>query len=1183
MEQSNPGMLISLRLFLEGIEIPVISASVTATVGSPASASIEIIPDSKAELLLPRTVVHLFFLDYAEFSRSSRTAPTLSDYKLLFCGELFTLSENKMGAGSRAVTLSCLDFSNILDTSFTYQFQAGNPDTSLLKNTSTFLATPDLTFDTIINSPSEVIRSLANAAPVSPASTGQGSILGGLLSIIEYLVGIQGNYYGVNAWTTVHERRTRLIESIVADTGETAAKVFEATQFSDWLMSRIGAEGDVISFRRLVDIILSATFYSWVPCPTAKYVAGQSVDFPGLPNRDIPTITTISEEGSADVGDLSSFTRSGSARLSLQKSFVDLVTPFLAAVDSKLQARSLASKRPAKVYITSAYREPEDGEEARTAHQRGLAIDFRFEYTDNIPNKSAPNLGNVAMPFLTCASLDKQIQPPMGGSWYLRLRAAIFELSKNGATSVDLITIKAVIQSVPTAFIVFNNDERTLDNDLEVANDWKSFGAIVRAVAPTTLTVMPTFSGRPDRNNRIDPVFSSLLDIGNDPVHVQPANLLSQLRTADTADAATVAIPAKPSFTRERLHSFILRPDVWFAAPPRCNVIFPDVLQSFSMQRDMLRETSRLQLDVGFEFSPDSSSTTRLVFAPQFLNRESLTEGPLNSADKNMIYDHEKFSGVVPKFDRMIDTLFFIEKDASIPATEESTLADLGNYPDKIAHSNLLNERYLARSANASLAFSPQIVCGFPAVVVDAVITSVEAGSKDFSLKNRSFKIGMVRSISHSISQGGAQTQVQLTHVRSHRAGDGTDDIFTELIGNDGTLTLQDTTQPPALQAGKALFVIGTVKAKIFDDYESADEFGWRGISNLFQFGTIEGLIDATPTVVMSSTDIWNPSLIVSSPSSVTADASAFTGLVAFEQIPYRNATINTGSWSGSPTRVFIHVVINGDRKTISVAAVPPPAFAGMAANDTLLQQPVTKYRREADIIEEVICLNLPGNTFTAELPESAIQSKKLLPVEETLRPIWISESYSNTNITTQIYEPFLGTRAIVDGLKPSKFSVPSIEEAVDRLVIEYSREVSSSGISPLDWVHAYTHRDIANYHQVLGSKLQKLENGVVKTEVRPPTGFTAGKYKHYGGFHSNAVNYGDSSYGSKLEFLDIKDTNIKHRNSTETEPFTLQGAEGDRMDPRAERAKRVLSYKSAIEGSRALGTLKIDGIGKRG
>jgi hypothetical protein len=55
---------LKARLFLEGREVPVISAVVEGTLGKPMAASIQIPPASSGTMLLPRTLVHLFFDDF---------------------------------------------------------------------------------------------------------------------------------------------------------------------------------------------------------------------------------------------------------------------------------------------------------------------------------------------------------------------------------------------------------------------------------------------------------------------------------------------------------------------------------------------------------------------------------------------------------------------------------------------------------------------------------------------------------------------------------------------------------------------------------------------------------------------------------------------------------------------------------------------------------------------------------------------------------------------------------------------------------------------------------------------------------------------------------------------------------------------------------------------------------------
>ena len=53
---------LGLRLFLEGVEVEVIKAEVVAGISRPATATISIPATDEAHRLLPRTLVHIFFM-----------------------------------------------------------------------------------------------------------------------------------------------------------------------------------------------------------------------------------------------------------------------------------------------------------------------------------------------------------------------------------------------------------------------------------------------------------------------------------------------------------------------------------------------------------------------------------------------------------------------------------------------------------------------------------------------------------------------------------------------------------------------------------------------------------------------------------------------------------------------------------------------------------------------------------------------------------------------------------------------------------------------------------------------------------------------------------------------------------------------------------------------------------------
>lgn len=1209
MMQSAPGYLLDLRLYLEGIQVPVIGASVSASVGSAATASIDIVPHDTADLILPRTVVHLFYLDHIRFKKSGKNSPDSSDYRLLFCGEVFSISQSKVGMGSRSVTLNCMDFSNVLDTSYIYSMNFSTSDDQnnpVLANSSRFLATLDSEFDNIVNSASEMIRQLSQLGPASSASPVSSSVLGGLLAIIERLVGVQGHTYGVNQWTTIHERQVRLLEMLVADSGETAAKIFDAAQFSDWLRNKIGSEGSVISFRRVVDIVLNYIMYAMAPNPVAKYVPGVSLTKPTYPNRDVPEFSIPLAETSQDAT-FSEFAASGRANtLSLSKKFVDEVTPFLKIVDDTLR-RGVLKGGPAEVYITSAYRENAPGDETLTAHERGLAIDIRFRYLDQdkvtkakiLGPVDAPALGNVRMPYKTHAP-GKGLERVDGqGSWYLRLRNALYRLSLRGVSVTDIAQLRARIVAYPDIYAtIYSGSQELLTSDLILAEDWRTFGAILNGAKTPLLHVLLKIG----RGQKIDPLFDSILGIGNDPVHVQYADIPGVTPTT----VEDVRLDSGPTSPRERLHSFVLRPDVWFVSPPRSNVMFPDMIQAFTAQREMMRETSRLSLNVGFEFAENSAAVSNTIFAPQINGRASLETQGLNSAAEIIIYDHEKFSGVVPKFERMLDTMFYINKDSGAATTETDKAGELALYAPKVAHFHLLNERYQARQASVSLAFSPHIICGFPGVVIDAVITSEEAGNPDFRL-NRSFKLGMVQAVTHSISQAGSQTQVRLTHVRSHRTGDKTDDLFSTLINREGTLEIQDPSRADQQLSGEGIFIPMGQKRTLAESGKDFD-FGWAAIAASFKRSKIEDLLSdaqlfkiqygATPKQVI------DPASLRAVGTSYDASSDeAETSVTTFKSVRYRGKDVKSGSWMGTPTLVWVRTSVEAqdtsdgvedtDNTEISISTALPTEF-DLGPLDSETDIVLTRFfYNSGQYVISYMPLILPGSQFEADLG-GQVDPEKILPVEESLRPIWMSDAYGAERISSEIYDPFFGTRAIVDDVQESRFSVNSVEEAVDQLCITYAKQVArvDSGSSgeiapdPLEWIYEYTRRDVATFSEVLGSKRVRYDTtkkAVVDVEPPPPSPLPADA-KYYGGFHSNAVNFGRSDYGTELEFLDILGAGLRHTgHSGGQDPFTIDKQEATRLDPRAERAKRVKDYVSAIDGNSALGVTSITGIGKRG
>ncbi len=293
---------IHLRLFLEGIEVPVISASVSASIGTAATATIQIPGHDSALYILPKTMVHVFFYDWeSDHLSGSGTGPYVDgigktletpnltksgnatyrtridqNYKMLFCGEVISVNFAKDGFGSQTITLACSDCSSVLDTAYLFQTQYHSSTAGLINQDAGFYGSNGNPFDDIISTPERVVADfIKQNKPKNPALRGDTkTIVGGMFAFFEVLLGVHGYSYGLDTFFTIQERRLRLMEQIISDTGEVASELFDAQVFENWVSNKIGGTPAVMSFREVSQMIMNYVFYQQVPNPVGVYRHG---------------------------------------------------------------------------------------------------------------------------------------------------------------------------------------------------------------------------------------------------------------------------------------------------------------------------------------------------------------------------------------------------------------------------------------------------------------------------------------------------------------------------------------------------------------------------------------------------------------------------------------------------------------------------------------------------------------------------------------------------------------------------------------------------------------------------------------------------------------------------------------------------------------------------------------------
>ena len=242
---------LHLRLFLEGIEVNVINATVSATAGAPASANIQVVYTPVIRKLLPRTLVHLFFYD------NDKTAP---QYRMLFCGDLDSVTIAK-SEGSRNVTLTCIDHKGYYQSAYVFftnseEFGGTSATQALVKNKALFTNANTSTF---VGGISSLISDVfANPKPKYLGFSHLDGALGGIIKSIETFTGImRSNGGAVNAFYAYNAARLQLLGQIgMYPNDYTSKKILSAESIKNLLEQRGQQLGDLVSLNELIDFIL---------------------------------------------------------------------------------------------------------------------------------------------------------------------------------------------------------------------------------------------------------------------------------------------------------------------------------------------------------------------------------------------------------------------------------------------------------------------------------------------------------------------------------------------------------------------------------------------------------------------------------------------------------------------------------------------------------------------------------------------------------------------------------------------------------------------------------------------------------------------------------------------------------------------------------------------------------------
>ena len=685
------GNYLNLRLFLEGIEVPVISAAVQAAANTPASATVQVIASDRVMDLMPRTVVHIFYYDYVAANNpvlDARPKETDSaDYKLLFCGEVQAVSINK-GHGSRAAVLTCVDLSNYWDTTFQYNFHgslfAGRSRAAFIGGNSTLFNSP-------LGHGVGTISALLNQRSKNfPKMTG---LLAGVVRLLEAIGGWyrgSGAFRGVNDFASIAELRLKLLQQVAAAESDTSsAKLFARKAFNGWMRGQIGQLGTVVSFRTIAKLLFQFIFHECYPCPVPRFIAGtETIEKRrySVPLSKIKNAGLIKAVEDADAA-------VAAARSILFGSASDLV---------QAKADAAAFRNYTQLWGKSF-----------------LAVS-RVEATAQVSNIQAIHR-HVARA-RTAARKIKTLQEGAARQ------------TTQGNISGNFAAIKAEYAKIRQA---------------------------LAAILGTRLR------GTYEKKNK----------------------------------------------TYDRLHTQFFRPDVFFAPPPRCNVLFPEWYSSMQYQRNFFREVTRMELQTSNEILGNSGLFNGRYYAPDVAD---VRTGVKLSSRRfaRTIMEHELYTGIIPVFQQMSEANIYAMRAGKIERGAQKV-----PYAQRAVNFLYFKQRFAARTLSAGGHFNPNVIPGLPVLLIDRPmpsdklkVASAPTGAqlKELGLPATATQeellrkmvppqyLGVCAQLSHVVGQRGGQSSYQLMHARVHRED-------TEFLGVDkAAITKRDGTATRLSQVAAA-------------------------------------------------------------------------------------------------------------------------------------------------------------------------------------------------------------------------------------------------------------------------------------------------------------------------------------------------------------------------------------------
>lgn len=655
---------LKIRLFLEGIEVPIVSAVVTSVPDAPLSCTMQIPPLDEIRGLIERTLVHLFYYD-----PQPEDVSEWDSWHLLFVGEVTGYRIQKTPI-QRAAVLQCMGPSNYWDVTYLFNNTGMGKTGRQLANftgANTSVTTSNNTIFTKSSSGFSKIAKLINSRPSSFSQ--MKGLLGGIVHVLEQVGGFYrgtNSFKGFNEFTSIAELRLKLMQQIhAASNDSTSAKIVSRKRLRKWVKSSIASKGSMSSYNELIKKLMQLIYHDRQSIPAPPY-------FPAKETRK-------------------------------KKSYY--------------VAKGVSSQK-----IVSEIKELNwklDRHGLNPQNWKGI-----LDMGVNGYSKLAKRCGELALQAKKKASSD-QAPKYLGAAKWLNMAANNIRTNRGELASLAKTADASYMHDLLGKFNYFRAPLQYADKAL---------------------------------------------------------SLITGLRRTTQKKSRTVV-----ETEYERLGIHVFKPDIFFAPPPVCNVLFPELYHSFEFGRNYLAEPTRLMLRGGGGRSSSIFSGGFSKYAVYFAPDIPSVHRSIKLSSKKFVGEilpHEIYSGIIPT-------------QVQIPWAKVYQISIKGQkkypYIQRLANFEYFKRHFGSRSANVVGPFNPYFLPGFPTMILDRPMTNhdLEVYQSPLSLvksgmileNNVDFRtkadlldylvptqyVGQSAQVTHSISQSDGQTSYVLTMVREHR------------------------------------------------------------------------------------------------------------------------------------------------------------------------------------------------------------------------------------------------------------------------------------------------------------------------------------------------------------------------------------------------------------------------------